>query len=71
MNMLKIGDTYDTLNLHDDHPTFLFGPRVEADSDNDSEVPPFYINLKFHDMTLHNAMLDLGALHNLMPKVVM
>jgi hypothetical protein len=24
-----------------------------------------------HDMTLHNAMLDSGASHNLMPKVVM
>jgi ribonuclease HI len=27
--------------------------------------------LKIHDMTLHNAMLDSGASHNLMPKVVM
>jgi hypothetical protein len=70
MKMLKMGETYDTLNIHDDHPTFLFGPRVEADNDND-EVPPFYISLNFHDMTLHNAMLDSGASHNLMPKVVM
>jgi len=35
------------------------------------EVPPFYINLKIHDMTLHNAMLDSGTSHNLMPKVIM
>jgi hypothetical protein len=69
--MRKIGETSDTLNLHDDHPTFLFGPQVEAHCDNDSEVPPFYISLNFHDMTLHNAMLDSGASNILMPKVVM
>jgi hypothetical protein len=70
MKMLKMGEIFDNLNLHDDHHTFLFGPRVEADNDND-ELPPFYISLNFHDMTLHNTMLDSEASHNLMPKVVM
>ena len=36
----------------------------------DKEVPPFYMSLNIHDMVLHNAMLDSGASHNLMPKGV-
>jgi hypothetical protein len=43
---------------------------VEETSDTE-DVPPFYANLKIHDMTLHNAMTDSDASHNLMPKVVM
>jgi hypothetical protein len=68
--MLKMEETSDTLNIQDDHPTILFGPRVKESSDVD-EVPPLYVSLKVHDMTLHNAMLDSRASHNLMPKVVM
>jgi hypothetical protein len=34
-------------------------------------VAPFYISLNIHDLILHNAMLDSGASHNLMPKAVM
>ena len=59
IKMLKMEENYDTLNIQDDHPTILFGPCVEESSDVD-EVPPFYASLKIHDMTLHNAMLDLG-----------
>ena len=33
--------------------------------------PPFYISLNIHDKILHNCLLDSGASHNLMPKVVM
>ena len=33
--------------------------------------PPFYISLNIHDKVLHNFLLDSGASHNLMPKVVM
>lgn len=36
-----------------------------------TDVTPFYISLNVHDRTLHNAMLDSGASHNLMSKVVM
>jgi hypothetical protein len=50
-------ENFDTLNIQDDHPAILFGPCVEESSDVD-EVPPFYVILKIHDMTLHNAMLD-------------
>jgi hypothetical protein len=35
------------------------------------DVPPFYVNLKIHDITLHNAMLNLATSYNLMLKVVM
>ena len=70
IKMLKMEQTYDTLNIQDDHPAILFGPRVEENSDT-KEVPPFYVSLKTHDMTLHNVMLDSGASHNLIPKVVM
>jgi hypothetical protein len=58
------------LNVQDDHPAILFGPRIEETSDNE-DVPPFYVSLKVHDMTLHNAILDSSASHNLMPKVIM
>jgi hypothetical protein len=48
----------------------LFGPEVEEKTNN-SLVPPFYISLNIHNLILHNAMLDSGASHNLMPKDVM
>ena len=32
---------------------------------------PFYLSLLMNDYILHNCMLDYGASHNLMPKVVM
>jgi hypothetical protein len=70
IKMLKMEEASDTLNVQDDHPAILFGPRVEECGD-DGDVPPFYVSLKVHDMTLHNAMLDSGASHNLMPKVIM
>jgi hypothetical protein len=70
IKMLKIEEAPDTLNIQYDHPTILFGPRVE-DSGNVDDVPPFYVSLEIHDTTLHNAMLYLGASHNLMPKMVM
>jgi hypothetical protein len=70
IKMLNIGGTPDTLNVHGDHPAILFGPRVEEMGDTEG-VPPFYVSLKVHDITLHNAMLDSGASHNIMPKVIM
>jgi hypothetical protein len=70
IKMLKMEQTSDTLNIQDDHPSILFGSHVEENSDVE-EVPPFYVSLKIHDMTLHNAMLDSGESHNLIPKVVM
>jgi hypothetical protein len=60
----------DTVNIDDDQPDLLFGPEVEGQIDN-GFVPPFYIRLNIHDKTLHNAMLDSGASHNLMLKAVM
>jgi ribonuclease HI len=70
IKILKMEETYDNLNIQDDHPAILFGPHVEESSEVD-EVPPFYVSMKIHDTTLQNAMLDSGASHNLMPKVIM
>ena len=63
------GDCHlDTLELTDDAPTIVLGPKVEYIDEED--VPPFYVSLNIHDMILHNAMLDFGASHNLMARVV-
>jgi ribonuclease HI len=58
------------MNLTDDQPELLFGPEVDGQANN-GVVAPFYIILNIHDLVLHNAMLDLGASHNMMPKAVM
>jgi hypothetical protein len=69
---LIVGSTNhsDTVNLTDDQPELLFGLEVDGRDDN-GYVAPFYISLNIHDLILHNAMLDSGASHNLMPKAVM
>ena len=59
----------DSINVEDDNPTILFGPRVE--SNDEDEVPPFYVTLKIHDQNLHNAMIHTRESHNLMLKQVM
>jgi hypothetical protein len=35
------------------------------------KVPPFYISIENHDFTLHNFMVDSGAMKNIMPLLVM
>lgn len=50
----------DTINLQDDKPTIIFGPRVE--NQDEDEVPLIYISLGIHNMFLHNTMLVLGLL---------
>ena len=54
--------------MADDYPTIVLGTKIEETYEE--EVPPFYSSLNVHDMILHNAMLDFGASHNLMPRVV-
>ena len=70
LKVLNIGEITNTVNLNDDKSKKKNWPEVDGKS-QDGGVPPFYISLKAHDKILHNAMLDLGALHNLMPKVAM
>ena len=65
----EISTISDSLNMQDDRPTILFGPHVDDFADED--VPPFYVNLNIHKAILHNDILDSGASHNLMPKVIM
>lgn len=58
----------DSVNLQDEKPAIVLGPMVE---DRDDSSPPFYTTLNIHDKVLHNCLMDSGASHNLMPKVVM
>ena len=72
IKMLKsnvVSNISDSINMEDDSPTILFGPRMEPNDED--EIPPFYVTLKIHDQNLHNAMFDTGASHNLMPKETM
>ena len=48
----------------------MFRPWVHS-LDKDEYIPPFSMSLRIHDMFLHNSMLDSGASHNLMTKVIM
>jgi hypothetical protein len=68
INFLDAESHVDVINLEDDRPTIMFGPHIENDK---YYVAPFYIMLTVHDHLLHNCMLDSGASHNLMPKVIM
>ena len=56
------------LNLEDDKPNITFGPHFQGAKDT---VAPFYITLNVYDQLLHNFMLDSGASHNVMPKIIM
>ena len=59
IKMLKLDDgsmLLDTVNLQEDSPTILFGPRMEPNDDD--EVPPFYVTIKIHEKNLHNSMFD-------------
>ena len=46
----------------------MFGPHIDG---KDNSASPFYISLNVHEKIMHNCLLDLGASHNLMVKVVM
>jgi ribonuclease HI len=58
----------DLVNLQYEKPAIILGPMVE---DRDESSPPFYTSLNIHDKVLHNCLMDSGASHNLMPKIVM
>jgi hypothetical protein len=58
----------DSINFQDENPAVILGPLVE---DRDDSSPPFYTSLNIHDKVLHNCLMDSGASHNLMPKIVM
>jgi hypothetical protein len=56
------------INLQYEKPIIFLGPIVE---ERDDSTPPCYVSLNIHDKILHKFLLDFGASHNLMPKVVM
>jgi hypothetical protein len=51
IKMLKTEQTFDTLNIQDDHPDILFVPRMVENGDVE-EVPSFYVSVKIHDMNM-------------------
>jgi len=62
----------DEINLQDEKPTIIVGSKTFDQPDDNSEYPPpFYVTFSIHDQLLHNCLLDSGASHNLMPKLVM
>jgi hypothetical protein len=61
---LKMEKNSNTLNVQYDHPAILFGPWVK-EIGNDNVVPPFYVSLNIHNVTLPNAILYLGESHNI------
>ena len=67
---LQISENRDAVNVLDDEPKLIFGPKVNGKT-VDGGVPPFYVSLNIHDKVLINAMFDSGASHNMMPKFVM
>ena len=67
---LNVNEHEDTINMSDDRPELIFGPNVDG-KHSDGSVPPFYLSLTVHDHIIHNAMLDTGASHNLMPRAIM
>lgn len=56
--------------MNDDQPKLLFGPEVNG-THQQGGIPPLYISLNIDDKILHNATLDSGASHNLIPKAMM
>jgi len=58
----------DYVNLQDDKQAIVLNPMIE---NYDDSSPSFYVFLTIHDKILQNCLLDTGANHNLMPKVVM
>jgi hypothetical protein len=56
------------INLEDKNLAITIGTHIEDSSD---ASPPFYISLNIHDKVLHNFLMDSGASHNVMPKMVM
>jgi hypothetical protein len=60
--------TSDVISLQDENPTITVGPHIEDGSD---ASPPFYISLDVHENILHDCLMDSGASHNVMTKVVM
>jgi hypothetical protein len=68
INFSNVECQADVINLQDEKPMIMFGPHFENNKDY---VASFYIALIVHDHLLHNCMLDSGASHNLMPKIIM
>jgi len=58
----------ETIDLQVKNPVIMLDTGHDTDS---YFVPPFYVSMDIHEKTLHNCLLDSGASHNLMPKIMM
>ena len=70
-NTLKLNNPNsqsDTINNVDESPEIELGHVVDEEM---NYIPPFYITMCLHGNLIHNCMLDSGASHNLIPKVIM
>lgn len=68
MCLPTIAPLQDIQNLQEEKPMVVFGPHVE---EKESPTAPFYVTLVFHELLLHNCMLDSGPSHNLIPLSIM
>jgi hypothetical protein len=68
MGVSELKSQSDVLNFEDEKPNITFGPHFEGAKDT---IAPFYITLNVYDQLLYNCMLDSGASHNIMPKIIM
>jgi hypothetical protein len=64
----SLSHSTDSVNVQDEKLAVILGPLVE---DRDDSSPLFYTSLNILDKVLHNCLMDSGASHNLMPKIVM
>jgi hypothetical protein len=54
--------------VQEEFPTIVCPLHID---EKEKSIAPFYVILNIHEKMLHNFMLDYGASHNLMPKLVM
>ena len=60
------------VNLQEENPKVFIGSALAEKTENEAgALPPFYVTLTVHEQMIHNYLLDSGASHNLIPKVVM
>ena len=70
LKVVNIEEKNDIVNLNNDQPELIFGPKIEGKY-QEGHVPPFYVSLNIHENIFHKAMHDSGASHNLIHKVMM
>ena len=55
LKALKIEENNETVNLNDDHPELIFGPKIE-DKYQEGPIPAFYVSLNIHEKKIHERL---------------